>query len=89
MYPYLFNDKIKNHSMILCTEIECKKCGEKIYIEFQANEKFIFKCPNCSSEKIERFFMRSHLEKVIKNYSENFSNKRDNDFCTRFNKISL
>ncbi|EKN7460808.1 spore coat protein CotS, partial [Campylobacter jejuni] len=24
--------------------------------------------------------MRSHLEKVIKNYSENFSNKRDNDF---------
>ncbi|EAL0270419.1 spore coat protein CotS [Campylobacter coli] len=25
--------------------------------------------------------MRSHLEKVIKNYSENFSNKRDNDFA--------
>ncbi|EAL0447258.1 spore coat protein CotS, partial [Campylobacter coli] len=24
--------------------------------------------------------MRSSLEKVIKNYSENFSNKRDNDF---------
>ncbi|EAI2486130.1 spore coat protein CotS, partial [Campylobacter coli] len=23
--------------------------------------------------------MRSSLEKVIKNYSENFSNKRDND----------
>ncbi|HEC1726560.1 TPA: hypothetical protein R1691_001642 [Campylobacter coli] len=51
MYSYLLNDKIKNHSMILCTEIECKKCGEKIYVEFQANEKFIFKCPNCSSEK--------------------------------------
>lgn len=32
-------------------------------------------------EKIERFFMRSSLEKVIKNYSENFSNKRDNDFA--------
>lgn len=31
-------------------------------------------------EKIERFFMRSSLEKVIKNYNENFSNKRDNDF---------
>lgn len=31
-------------------------------------------------EKIERFFMRSSLEKVIKNYSENFSNKKDNDF---------
>ncbi|EAH7902644.1 spore coat protein CotS, partial [Campylobacter coli] len=25
--------------------------------------------------------MRSSLEKVIKNYSENFSNKRDNDFA--------
>ncbi|EAH6045319.1 spore coat protein CotS, partial [Campylobacter coli] len=24
--------------------------------------------------------MRSNLEKVIKNYSENFSNKKDNDF---------
>ncbi len=32
-------------------------------------------------EKIERFFMRSSLEKVIKNYNENFSNKRDNDFA--------
>nr|WP_232469339.1 spore coat protein CotS [Campylobacter coli] len=32
-------------------------------------------------EKIERFFMRSSLEKVIKNYSENFSNKKDNDFA--------
>ncbi|MCW1531429.1 hypothetical protein OLR79_06820 [Campylobacter jejuni] len=25
--------------------------------------------------------MRSSLEKVIKNYNENFSNKRDNDFA--------
>lgn len=33
------------------------------------------KCPNCSSKKIERFFMRSSLEKVIKNYSEIFQIK--------------
>lgn len=48
MYSYLLNDKIKNHSMILCTEIECKKCGEKIYVEFQPNEKFIKDCYNFS-----------------------------------------
>ncbi|MFX3627635.1 hypothetical protein ACD574_00115 [Campylobacter sp. LH-2024] len=77
MYPYLLNDKIKNHSMILCTEIECKKCGKKFMLSFRQMKK----CPNCSSKKIERFFMRSSLEKVIKNYSENFSNKRDNDFA--------
>ncbi|RTK00943.1 hypothetical protein C3H41_09085 [Campylobacter jejuni] len=53
---YLLNDKIKNHSMILCTEIECKKCGEKIYVEFQANEKFIFKCPNCSRKNRKVFY---------------------------------
>ncbi|AJK83807.1 hypothetical protein E1E49_03805 [Campylobacter jejuni] len=63
MYPYLLNDKIKNHSMILCTEIECKKCGEKIYVEFQTNEKFIFKCPNCSrkNRKVFYAFCRSYI----------------------------
>ncbi|EAL3720103.1 hypothetical protein BEQ96_09585 [Campylobacter coli] len=56
MYSYLLNDKIKNHSMILCTEIECKKCGEKIYVEFQPNEKFIFKCPNYSRKNRKVFY---------------------------------
>ncbi|EAL55839.1 conserved hypothetical protein [Campylobacter coli RM2228] len=80
MYSYLLNDKIKNHSMILCTEIECKKCGEKIMLSF-SRMKNLFSNVLIAREKIERFFMRSSLEKVIKNYNENFSNKRDNDFA--------
>lgn len=34
-----------------------------------------------AQEKNRKVFMRSSLEKVIKNYNENFSNKRDNDFA--------
>ncbi|EIY0152018.1 hypothetical protein ML514_001656 [Campylobacter coli] len=29
---------------------------EKIYVEFQANEKFIFKCPNCSRKNRKVFY---------------------------------
>ncbi|EOV7677248.1 hypothetical protein ACORGP_001802 [Campylobacter coli] len=32
------------------------KCGEKIYVEFQPNEKFIFKCPNCSRKNRKVFY---------------------------------
>ncbi|EAB5255599.1 hypothetical protein D8X63_07845 [Campylobacter jejuni] len=52
----IWDKTIKNHSMILCTEIECKKCGEKVYVEFQTNEKFIFKCPNCSRKNRKVFY---------------------------------
>lgn len=54
---------------------------EKRFMLSFSRMKNLFSNVLIAREKIERFFMRSSLEKVIKNYNENFSNKRDNDFA--------
>lgn len=61
MYSYLLNDKIKNHSMILCTEIECKKCGEKIYVEFQPNENFSNKRDNDFAQGLIKYLYENAI----------------------------
>ncbi|EOS9679937.1 hypothetical protein ACNKSF_001787, partial [Campylobacter coli] len=59
----------------------CEELMKQSNQEQFSRMKNLFSNVLIAREKIERFFMRSSLEKVIKNYNENFSNKRDNDFA--------
>ncbi|ECL6242172.1 hypothetical protein FTK93_09380 [Campylobacter jejuni] len=52
---YLRYKRVTNSSLSVRRK-RCKKCGEKIYVEFQPNEKFIFKCPNCSRKNRKVFY---------------------------------
>ncbi|MGI7374996.1 hypothetical protein ACNGAJ_09285 [Campylobacter coli] len=49
---WIFQEHIKN--LINC--YPSNESGEKIYVEFQPNEKFIFKCPNCSRKNRKVFY---------------------------------
>ncbi|ENU2792773.1 hypothetical protein ACE4NI_001664 [Campylobacter jejuni] len=60
LYSYYIGGKMKQHYMILRTEIKCKECGEKIYLEYQIIEKEVRKkCPNCKKENL--ISVESHL----------------------------
>ncbi|MBZ7963302.1 hypothetical protein H2274_07030 [Campylobacter sp. W0049] len=51
IYSYYIGGKIKEHHVFLQTEIKCSYCGEKIYLDYEINQKKVIKkCHNCKKE---------------------------------------